>query len=873
MKKLLSLILTLAMVLSLVTVPALAKGSTKVAVDGVQVLEYTNTLPTTGVAVDTAAHGATLIPVPANASKDYTWEIVTDGGSSKLTLARQTSDHKKATVTGKAVTESDVTVKCTCEATWMHSPKEGDPSYPCKATGEQTFTVQVVSGAYSLVVENSDNRTVTVPMGGEVNLVAPVLKENNGDSSTPVDSGSYTVAYKVTSGTGVASVGETSGKVTGVKGGTATVTATATYAEIGLTKTVTYTITVQAITAKTSIVNCGTYSRTAAQFKGDMASAINSAFKLTGEAALKADDVTAVKLTAPAGAAFGTLYAGSAATAAQPENAVGTNKDVTSSGIFFASKKGALGDTEYAVTVSAKGTEYQGTFVITLTPNKNNVNVDISAPFAHEEYELVSESGYKAVYICSGSNDYAGDRYGSAKSKIMRAPADETIYVIVYDKNGLASTGKLVVDAPDYDIAVVGEDDKSPFDEDDFQDFIENVNEEQEEYYDVAISSVKFTDYAESNKWALYDGSKKLTNGNDIDADDLDDITINVEKPGTYYITFKAYFNYKNSKNDTKFSTTEDYYEGEICVYANGDGDIVYEVDAGKSVQFEEDDFAAFYKKEKGGTLYSVTFGEPSKGALYAYYTSSKKNAEATDNTFYTYDKAGKNDYEIDDVLYYAEAKPTTEYSVYIPFTAKGSKTALEGTVEIVVNGNLPFTDVPENSTFYEYIKYCYRNGIMNGKTTKLFKPGEDVTRVQLVATLYRMAGSPTTYNSRTMSFTDCKSLNAEFQSAIKWGVANKLINGYGNLFKPTASITRQAMVTILYRYANTFSDSAVGGAASLIGYKDYKSVASGEMETAMKWAVGNGIVSGTADGYLKPLGSTTRGACAKILANYDKSF
>ncbi|MGM9618621.1 MAG: M64 family metallopeptidase [Oscillospiraceae bacterium] len=184
------------------------------------------------------------------------------------------------------------------------------------------------------------------------------------------------------------------------------------------------------------------------------------------------------------------------------------------------------------------------------------------------------------------------------------------------------------------------------------------------------------------------------------------------------------------------------------------------------------------------------------------------------------------------------------------------------------------FTDIGKDHVFRSYVEYVYENGIMNGKSATRFDAASSFTRVQLVVTLYRMAGSPSTHNSTTLSFSDTTKLGTEFANAVKWAVANNIVGGYEDgTFRPNTPVTRQAMMTILYRYAGSLGlDVSVSGSDNLAQFKDGSQV-SPLMTDSVSWAVAHGFVGGNAAGNLNPTGSATRGAAAKILTGFHKSY
>ena len=102
------------------------------------------------------------------------------------------------------------------------------------------------------------------------------------------------------------------------------------------------------------------------------------------------------------------------------------------------------------------------------------------------------------------------------------------------------------------------------------------------------------------------------------------------------------------------------------------------------------------------------------------------------------------------------------------------------------------------------------------------------------------------------------------YYDAVAWAAAQKIIQGYDGAFDPDAPVSRQDLVTILYRYAKAAGYPLVSG-ADLSAFKDAGDVADYAKE-AMGWAVAVGAVNGMGDGTLSPGGTATRAQVAKII-------
>ena len=175
-----------------------------------------------------------------------------------------------------------------------------------------------------------------------------------------------------------------------------------------------------------------------------------------------------------------------------------------------------------------------------------------------------------------------------------------------------------------------------------------------------------------------------------------------------------------------------------------------------------------------------------------------------------------------------------------------------------------PFPDVDENDWFYDEVVYVYENGLMNGVENNQFAPNTATNRAMLATILYRLAGEPAV--SGDLPFTDVAA-GTWYTDAVLWAAQNGIVNGLGeNTFAPMNTLTREQLVTMLYRYAEA-EGYDVSAAADLSGYPDAGKVQTYAQE-AMSWAVAEGIVEGM-DGNLNPAGSATRAQIATILMRF----
>lgn len=170
------------------------------------------------------------------------------------------------------------------------------------------------------------------------------------------------------------------------------------------------------------------------------------------------------------------------------------------------------------------------------------------------------------------------------------------------------------------------------------------------------------------------------------------------------------------------------------------------------------------------------------------------------------------------------------------------------------------FQDVCQNDWFADAVKYVSENKLMNGTSTTAFSPNGNMSRAMLATVLYRMSGETAEADS---SFRDVSS-SAYYAAAVSWASDKGIVNGTGaDAFSPNASITREQLAAMLYRYAGEPSVSA-----DLSAYTDTVDI-SPYASKAVEWCVAKGILSGKSATRLAPQDTATRAECAAMLQRF----
>ena len=177
----------------------------------------------------------------------------------------------------------------------------------------------------------------------------------------------------------------------------------------------------------------------------------------------------------------------------------------------------------------------------------------------------------------------------------------------------------------------------------------------------------------------------------------------------------------------------------------------------------------------------------------------------------------------------------------------------------------LPFPDVTEGDWFYDDVRCAYETGLMGGVGDNLFAPNSQTTRAQLVTILYRLAGEPEPGGDS--GFADVAA-GTWYTDAVAWAAENGIVNGVSDTeFAPGDDITREQLAAILYRYA-AYQGYDVSQRADLSGFGDASSIR-GYAQEALSWAHAQGLVLGFEDGSLRPQGTASRAQIAAVLMRF----
>ncbi|MDE6107050.1 MAG: S-layer homology domain-containing protein, partial [Oscillospiraceae bacterium] len=111
------------------------------------------------------------------------------------------------------------------------------------------------------------------------------------------------------------------------------------------------------------------------------------------------------------------------------------------------------------------------------------------------------------------------------------------------------------------------------------------------------------------------------------------------------------------------------------------------------------------------------------------------------------------------------------------------------------------FSDMTAQSPHYEAVQYVFDKGIMNGVSATSFAPEVVSSRAMIVTLLYRLEGEP---EAQSAGFSDVPA-KKYYAGAVAWASENGVVTGnVDGTFRPDDGVTWEQLVAILYRYAGT---------------------------------------------------------------------
>lgn len=178
--------------------------------------------------------------------------------------------------------------------------------------------------------------------------------------------------------------------------------------------------------------------------------------------------------------------------------------------------------------------------------------------------------------------------------------------------------------------------------------------------------------------------------------------------------------------------------------------------------------------------------------------------------------------------------------------------TLSDGDTVKVVDNSKTFDDVADNYWGAEAVDFTSSRELFAGTSATTFAPDTAMTRAMIVTVLARFEGVDTTTG------------DTWYEAGQQWAMQNGVSDG-SNM---DASLTREQLATMLYRYAQSKGYDTTQGGMAIREYADFEQISDYAVE-AMTWAVNTGLISGTSTTTLSPQGLATRAQVATILMRF----
>lgn len=175
------------------------------------------------------------------------------------------------------------------------------------------------------------------------------------------------------------------------------------------------------------------------------------------------------------------------------------------------------------------------------------------------------------------------------------------------------------------------------------------------------------------------------------------------------------------------------------------------------------------------------------------------------------------------------------------------------------------FSDTDPAAWYHDGVHYVLEAGIMNGMGGGRFAPNAATTRAMMAQILWNLEGRPA--GTDALPYEDVGPEDW-YAPAIGWAMSEGIMQGYSDTrFGPNDPMTREQLVTIMYRYAGS-KGADTGAGQELDGYTDAGAVSTWALP-AMEWAVASGLVRGKTDTTLAPVDQATRAEIAAMMSRY----
>ncbi len=353
------------------------------------------------------------------------------------------------------------------------------------------------------------------------------------------------------------------------------------------------------------------------------------------------------------------------------------------------------------------------------------------------------------------------------------------------------------------------------------------------------IEDKTYTGSAITQTFTVKDGSTTLESGTDYTVTYADNTNA-----GTAKVTVTGKDNYTGSVEET-FEITK----------------ATPALDSSVETDTEDGTTVVVYSSDANYVCEILTASDFNGAGTLKWYVQTKNDAGETVNT--EIDPEATMIDDVDGTLIWVYTEEESENYTAVTLTGTAAEEVKLPWWPIIDTGSIgtiggasdpidAYIDLDANAWYADAVRYCLDEGLMSGVSKDKFNPNGGMTRAMVWTVLGRISGEK--FNGTGADW---------YVEAQNWAMRNGISDGTN----PDGLVTREELVTMLWRYAGSpEADTAV-----LQRYNDNANI-SDWAEEAMAWAVSIGLVEGS-NRNLMPTDTSLRCQVAAIFMRYTKYF
>ena len=271
-----------------------------------------------------------------------------------------------------------------------------------------------------------------------------------------------------------------------------------------------------------------------------------------------------------------------------------------------------------------------------------------------------------------------------------------------------------------------------------------------------------------------------------------------------------------------------------------------------KSIEFKDKNFNPIEYRITPIGNNKYQFIQPN-GLIYIVPIFSKENQKDIDSSITTLSNG-----------YTSTKAQASQGDVLLTITNDSNDTLANIYVPSVLGEAKDFVD-NRSGWYKEAVDKASALSLFNGVSETEFAPNSPMTRGMWVTVLHNLSSKPS--YGYGFHFSDVAT-GSWYDMPVQWAYSLGITSGTSeSTFSPMQNITREQMVTMLYRYAKLIGVDS-DNRASLSGFSDSDEISSYAYD-AMCWAVTEGFITGMGDGTVDPKGNSTRAQVATVLTKF----